>query len=236
MKLLIISDIHSNLPNLNAVLAKEADADQIYCAGDLVDVGLDPCGVVDRIRKLDIPCVRGNHDEKVCEIWRNGVDTRKRPESFAELNASLLDAERVRYLESLPERITFSCDGVSYLMQHLYHGYELITSDYGFDEFWGESHVDPGLARRCIILGHTHHQAECRLSSERSWINPGSIGYNRPSDPFPGTRYLTVVNGDVYFHRLEHPDWRSRQALQREFDERFRQREEKLSTRKEHTA
>ena len=40
MKVLIISDIHANMDALNAVWARESDADAILCAGDVVDWGL----------------------------------------------------------------------------------------------------------------------------------------------------------------------------------------------------
>ncbi|TVR45476.1 MAG: metallophosphoesterase [Planctomycetota bacterium] len=221
MKILVISDVHSNLGNLNAVLAFESDADLVYCAGDLVDVGFQPCEVIDRLRSLNIPAVRGNHDDHVIELWRRGVDADAVPENFLQLNAQLLDADRIAYLESLPERLCFSHDGVSYLMQHLYKGYELLRSDYDFDEVWGDAPVASGSRHRCIIFGHTHHQAVTWLASDRCWINPGSVGYNRPQDPFPGTRYLTICDGEVAFHRLEHPAWCSRSELRRRFEERY---------------
>ncbi len=46
MKLLIVSDIHGNWPALQAVLAAEAEVDQILCLGDLVNYGPQPaeCG------------------------------------------------------------------------------------------------------------------------------------------------------------------------------------------------
>ncbi|TVR15591.1 MAG: metallophosphoesterase [Planctomycetota bacterium] len=223
MKLLIVSDLHSNRENLEAVLDAEADADRVYCAGDVVDVGFDPCGVIDILRERSIPCVMGNHDEKIIRLWQEGVDRQRPPKNFPEHNAQLLDAERIAYLRALPDRLTFSHDGVSYLMTHLYEGYEVLRSDYDFDAFWADAAVDPEASHRCIILGHTHHQAVTWLAADRCWINPGSIGYNRPQDPFPGTRYMTIVDGTPHFHRLEHPAWRSRPALREEFAQRYPQ-------------
>ena len=42
MKALILSDVHSNVIALEAIWAREGDADAIYCAGDLVDYGVYP--------------------------------------------------------------------------------------------------------------------------------------------------------------------------------------------------
>lgn len=221
MKLVIISDLHSNIENLQAVLAAEADADLVYCVGDVVDVGFHPCEVVDYLREHAIPCVRGNHDDKIVRLWHEGVDRKAVPKNFPEHNAQLLDASHIEYLQHLPERLTFSHDGVSYLMQHLYKGYDLVGSDYEFDAFWGDAPVDPAARHRCIIFGHTHHQAVTWLAEDRCWINPGSIGYNRPQDPFPGTRYLTISDGVPRFHRLEHPAWLSRPQLREAFQQRY---------------
>ena len=46
MKLLILSDLHANLPALEAVWAREKDCDAVLCAGDLVDWGFFPREVV----------------------------------------------------------------------------------------------------------------------------------------------------------------------------------------------
>ena len=217
MKLLIISDIHSNIDNLDAVLKHEQDADRKYCSGDVVDVGFHPCRVIDRLRERDILCVRGNHDDKVVERWRTCMDPAVPPGNFLDLNAQMLDESRINWLAALPERMVFSHDGISYLMQHRWRGYELLPSDYAFDALWADAPVDPKARHRCIIFGHTHHQSLTWLAADRCWINPGSIGYNRDHDPFPGTRYMTIVDGLIHFHRLEHSSWMSRSDLQRHF-------------------
>ena len=66
MRYLIISDIHSNLEALEAVLRASAarKCDGVIVLGDLVGYGADPNAVVDRIRGLKpIATVRGNHDK-----------------------------------------------------------------------------------------------------------------------------------------------------------------------------
>ncbi|MCH8476094.1 MAG: metallophosphatase family protein [Opitutales bacterium] len=221
MKLVFVSDIHSNIRALEAVLHAEADADAFYCAGDLVDVGFSPKEVVTLIRERQIPCVQGNHDRKIIEKFREGVDPDKTPENWVELNAQLLEEEDIRYLENLPDRLTFAHDGISWLMTHLYQGYEVITSDYAFDEFWGESPVDAQSPIRAMVMGHTHWQGQMWVGNTAFWLNPGSVGYNRPVDPSIATRYATVIDGKVTFHQLEHPHCQHRKAKQQEFRERF---------------
>ena len=63
MKLLIISDIHSNYEALLAVAHAE-EADEVWCLGDLVDFGAQPTEAVQWVRHHTRArrCVQGNHD------------------------------------------------------------------------------------------------------------------------------------------------------------------------------
>jgi len=72
MKILILSDIHSNIVALEAIWAKEKDSDLVYCAGDLVDYGPYPQEVIAWLQAHEVPCVQGNHDAWVCLNYRRG--------------------------------------------------------------------------------------------------------------------------------------------------------------------
>ena len=62
MRIVVLSDIHSNLLALDAVLAKVGAVDAIWHLGDVVGYGPEPDGVVDRLKALGAIGVRGNHD------------------------------------------------------------------------------------------------------------------------------------------------------------------------------
>ena len=62
MRIVVVSDIHSNLLALDAVLAKVGAVDAIWHLGDVVGYGPEPDGVVDRLKTLGAIGVRGNHD------------------------------------------------------------------------------------------------------------------------------------------------------------------------------
>ena len=69
MRYLIISDLHSNLEALQAVLAAaEGEYEQVICCGDLVGYGPDPDLIVDWVRENASVVVRGNHDDYVCRF------------------------------------------------------------------------------------------------------------------------------------------------------------------------
>src|SRR5581483_5628888 len=65
MKHAIIADIHGNLEALQAVLAdiKAQQCDRIVCLGDIVGYNASPRACMDIVRSMDIPCVKGNHDD-----------------------------------------------------------------------------------------------------------------------------------------------------------------------------
>ena len=67
MRVAIFSDIHGNLPALEAVLADVARRrpDAMYCLGDLVGYGPFPNEVIERIRSEQIPTITGNYDDGV---------------------------------------------------------------------------------------------------------------------------------------------------------------------------
>lgn len=113
MRLAVISDIHGNLPALEAVLADIAarDVDAVYHLGDLVGYGPWPNEVVERIRDEGIAGVAGNYDTTVAHGHTNcGCqydDPRQRAlsaESFGWTAARVTAANR-RFLASLPFRL-----------------------------------------------------------------------------------------------------------------------------------
>ncbi|MCJ7622890.1 MAG: metallophosphoesterase, partial [Anaerolineaceae bacterium] len=63
MRILVFSDIHSNLTALETVLSTAGNLDAYWCLGDLVGYGPDPNECIERVRVLpNLACVRGNHD------------------------------------------------------------------------------------------------------------------------------------------------------------------------------
>ena len=68
-RIALFSDVHANLPALDAVLGdiEAAGISEVYCLGDLVGYGPHPTQVVVRLRDAGIPTIKGNYDEGVGE-------------------------------------------------------------------------------------------------------------------------------------------------------------------------
>jgi len=213
MKTLLLSDVHANVVALEAIRAKERDADRIYCAGDLVDWGPFPREVIAWMQAHDVIGVRGNHDDVVIKRARSGEAAAARAacEAGGEItwmdhNASLLTETEIAYLEALPLARPIEIDGVTYGLTHLYRGYEEIVSLAVFDEF--SRTLFPGAARgegvKRMIFGHTHRQAIRHLAEDRLWLNPGSISYRRPDDPDQTAHYALIEDGRLSLKRLDY--------------------------------
>ncbi|TYP69865.1 metallophosphoesterase family protein [Paenibacillus methanolicus] len=207
MKALIISDIHSNVYALEAIRKAEPDYDFIYCAGDLVDYGPLPREAIEWVRKHEAICVRGNHDDIIIDLYRNGNGGRNVAEDelkWAHCNARLLGEAEISFLERMPVCRAFEMDGRSYIMQHLYDDYLTIDSLPKYDAFWAErSGGASGTAgERRIIFGHTHRRCAHYLSDAALWLNPGSVSYRRRDDPSKEAHYITITDGAISMKSL----------------------------------
>lgn len=208
MKLLIISDIHSNIWALDSILKKEREFDLVCCAGDLTDYGTVPCEVIDRVTGFERALiVQGNHDTHMARTYREGAYRQVAPEAYKWVhhNCRQLDEERVSRLEELPMQVCFEADGYVYLMSHQYdHAYGVIQSRGQFEQFWQE-HVPEQYAKsakRRMIFGHTHRQCIHILGDDMLWINPGSVSYRRPDDPDKTAHYAVIEDGQVSLRQV----------------------------------
>lgn len=221
MRIALISDVHSNLPALDAVLAAAGEVDALWHLGDVVGYGPDPDGVVARLREVGAVGVRGNHDAAAIggsEIdWFN-PDARR----AAEWTRGVISDETRAWLTALPERRTEDgCD--------LVHGspreplWEYITSTEVARDNLTFLQVDVGLH------GHTHvpvawvedgrrvelvrgkRGRRLEIGGRRALLNPGSVGQPRDGDPDASFAILDLGADTIEWHRVAY-DIRAVQA------------------------
>lgn len=105
-RIAVISDIHGNIPALEAVLsdAKRRGADAMYCLGDLIGKGPEGALAVDTCREACEVVVRGN--------WDDGVATIQTPDTeVGRWHQDQLGRARLRYLGALPNSFEFTMSG-----------------------------------------------------------------------------------------------------------------------------
>lgn len=214
MKILFISDIHSNFPALEAVWKQENDSDYILCAGDLVDWGFYPKEVLDWCRQHNAICVAGNHDRDLCAVYRQ-MQSGVRPPAgtFQEHNIERLTEEDFVWLENLKDTQRIQIEGLTFYMRHSFAEIEenrkiLLErwikdeSLMAFHEHWPK---DLTGETRILIFGHSHQSWIYQVEHETFFLNPGSLSYRVNSDSrAKGAYYAVWENG---FLQLRHVDY-----------------------------
>lgn len=190
MRTLIVSDVHSNLTALEAVLADVGSVDRVWCLGDVVGYGPDPNECVDLLRQQPgLRCILGNHDVAVMGLidLHTFNDQARRA---VMIQSKMLNQDSRDFLEVL--KVLIVEDGIT-----LAHGsprdpiWEYMLSARiaaeNFSEFQtrvclvGHSHIpsifveQPG--ERPLILTPQH--ADRWKSDNRFILNPGSVGQPR---------------------------------------------------------
>lgn len=169
MKLGLIADIHADLSALRRALdlLDGQGVEQVLCAGDLVEKGLDGDAVTRLLRERRIPCVLGNHD---ASAERNNAWLMRH---YGRNHPQILDAETARHVARLPNHLRFEWVGL-----HIYltHGTPWSNLDYLFPFSKAETfkQVVSAAPADLIILGHTHRPMLAQVDA--AWIvNPGSV-------------------------------------------------------------
>jgi predicted phosphodiesterase len=201
----LISDIHANLPALEAVLADldaRPDIDATYHLGDLVGYAPWPDEVVALLRARAIPGVAGNYDSTTAADYEHCgckyEDARQEELSHLsyEWTRAHVSAETKRFLGSLPFRIDVRPLGGHQAGPRLIllHGNPVLNTVY-----WTEDRPDrfclqmaatvSAHAGDVIAFGHTHKPWQ-RIIEGIHFVNTGSVG--RPKDGDPRAGYVLV--------------------------------------------
>ena len=201
MRIALFSDVHANLPALQAVLADmdRRRPDAIYCLGDLVGYNRWPDGVIDLVRKRGIPTIAGNYDHGIgrasdeCGCAYKTEEEKKMGAISIERTNRLVGEDQRRYLRTLPAhlRVVYQLNNDN-LDLLLVHGSPRKINEYLFEDRDEKSMVRilEGASADILCFGHTHkpyhrvfpYDREGR-TAYRHAINIGSVGKPKDGDP-----------------------------------------------------
>lgn len=194
MRVAALSDIHGNLPALEAVLAvvEREEVDAIVVAGDSVS-GPWPSEVFDLLVAVGARIVRGNAD-RLEEVMRHDSH-------LGAWTADHLGAARLATVAEWPLTLELDVDGLgTVLVCHATPGsdepiYTRITPDDEVVALLGP------VAAPVLICGHTHMQYDRTLSNGLRLVNSGSVGM-----PYEGRRgaFWALLGPDVEFRHTEY--------------------------------
>ncbi len=211
MKTLILSDIHANLPALEAILENEKEYDICLFLGDSVDYGSFPKECLGFLREHIDQGVMGNHDSAMANDKDCGcrADFKIYAEETLAWHRSLLDDEDINFLKSLPGTLFAHLDGMYIYMTHAAPDGNMYR--YLKEEEIGEEEIRGFEKYDLILLGHTHFQFKKRIGSV-TVVNPGSVGLSREDH---NACYAVLEHGDVTLHRLPYDNRRTVEGLLR---------------------
>jgi len=201
MKFAVVSDIHGNLPALEAVLddIRQAGAQATLNLGDIVSGPLWPAETAARLMALDLPTIRGNHERQLLD----DVPERMGP-SDAYARARLAPAQ-LDWLRGLPATRrwhdeVWCCHGTpdddsSYFLDTVAGpgGLRAATRD---EATARAGAALAGVAHGLILCGHSHVPRTLLLADGRLVVNPGSVGLQAYDDAHPWDH--VVENGSPH--------------------------------------
>ncbi|MBI2912310.1 MAG: metallophosphoesterase family protein [Chloroflexi bacterium] len=231
MRILILSDVHSNLAALEAVLRHaetQGPIDAFWCLGDTVGYGPQPRECIARLRELGAVMVAGNHDRAATGAM--GVEEFNQDAAAAALwTMAQLSPEERSYLDGLPEvalasEVEFTLvHGTlrwpiwEYLYSHEAARAHLERQETPFG-LVGHTHVPmlvvegPEFPQGCELY-YLEDGYRLTLTLERKLvINPGGVGQPRDGDPRAAYAVYDSADATLSLHRVEY-DFRATQKL-----------------------
>ena len=215
MRIAVLSDIHGNLPALEAVLEALQPYDAIWQLGDVVGYGPQPDEVVARLADENASGVRGNHDAA----------------ALGDLDTDSFNDDARTAVEWTAERIEQSTrDWLAQLPQVAVEDPFTLVHGSPRDPTW-EYIFTASIARANLsafetehaLAGHTHipivyrekggrmegiavdNGDQLKLGSQRVIANPGSVGQPRDGDPRASAMILDTDRHALEWHRVDYP-------------------------------
>jgi predicted phosphodiesterase len=185
-RLAVFSDVHGNLPGLEAILAdiEARGVEHVLCLGDLVGYGPFPNEVAALVHERGIPTVMGNYDQGIgfstgdcgC-VYKTAAQRAEGAVSLAWTDGAASEATRA-FLRSLDDRFLLETPAGELLAVH--------GSPRRINEYVFEDRPQTAMTRmaeqnpyRAILFGHTH-VPYLRHVGATAFVNVGSAG--RPKD------------------------------------------------------
>lgn len=215
MRYAVIADIHGNLEALQVVLAdiQEQKCTHVVCLGDVVGYGANPKECLDIIRGMNIPVVKGNHDEYI------GVDVN--PDGFNDAAAEAVTWSRAQLTEDdrkwlrelkyfrlvanfsivhatldAPQRWGYVFEKLEAAASFTYQNTQVC--------FFGHTHVPVAFIRDTGVRGGTYSKFRVE-AGKKYFVNVGSVGQPRDGNPKSAYVIYDLVQQTIELRRLDYP-------------------------------
>lgn len=208
IQIAVFSDVHGNLPALNAVLEdiEKRGIQQKFCLGDLVDFAPWGNEVTEKIKHLNIPCLMGNHDERIAfNIPVVPLSKHSKEETEARFIAidhskQHITKENKQFLSTLPFHLK-----LNYKVGKTHWNIQLVHSSLSSnDTYLYESENDEVFAAMLkesqsdtVVMGHTHLSFKKSFENNKWAINCGSVGRSKEENRLASYLVLTMSEEQI---------------------------------------
>ncbi len=221
MNYAIFSDVHGNLPALEAVLSdiEGQGVDKILHCGDLVGYGPYPNEVINLIRTKGIAGVMGNYDEGVgferddCGCAYIDETQRLLGHRSLDWTKTHITRENKEFLRTLPRELRFSQGAFKILLTH---GSPRRINEYLYEDRPVKTFNRLLQAGGCnlLVCGHTHLPYH-KVIGDKHVVNVGSLGKPKDGDPRAAYALLTLAKDlSVGFRRVQYDVERMASAIE----------------------
>ncbi|WP_299694616.1 metallophosphoesterase family protein [uncultured Vibrio sp.] len=220
-KFAILSDIHSNVYALEAVVkdAKSKGVTALINLGDILYGPIAPKQTYDYLQALNAITISGNQDRQIYEATKAEIESNPTMQFILDdLGQQPLDWMRQLPFDLQITPDIYACHGTPtddlvYLLEDISSGEPVVRSNEAIIELLN------GVSAPIILCGHTHMPKCVELSTGQLVINPGSVGLQAYTDDEPNIHsmqnysskasYTTlhkIAEGqwDIAFHKVEY--------------------------------
>jgi putative phosphoesterase len=196
MRIAILSDIHSNIFALDAIIKnlKKHSVDIKVNLGDILYGPIAPKSTFERLMEYEFTTISGNQDRQIYEASPEEVASN----STMQFILDDLGPEPIEWMKSLPFDMqlnddVYLCHGTPksdliYLLEDVSNGCAQLRSDNAIIKLL------EGQQSKLICCGHTHIPRAVTLSSGQLVVNPGSVGLQAYSDEEPVVHSMENYN------------------------------------------
>ncbi|MGL6128216.1 metallophosphoesterase family protein [Chryseobacterium artocarpi] len=204
IQIAIFSDVHGNLPALEAVLKdiEQREIHQKFCLGDLVDFAPWGNEVIEKIKSLNIPCLMGNHDERIAfdlsvfPLSKHSEEETKARFIAIDHSKKHIKAENKIFLRELPFHLK-----LNYKVGNKHWNIQLVHSSLETnDTYLYETESNEVFMKQLeesksdlIVMGHTHLSFKKQFENKKWAVNCGSVGRSKEENRLASYLILTLT-------------------------------------------
>lgn len=214
MKFAIIADIHGNLDAFQVVLedAKKQQVTHYACLGDVVGYNANPKECLDIVRTMNMPCVKGNHDEYCSSEEQLEGFNPAAAEAVNWTRKQLTDDDRqwlrdLKYTRMVtnftivhatldgPQRWGYVFDKLAAAASFTYQNTSVC--------FFGHTHVPVAFMKDSMVRGGTYSKFRTE-PGKKYFVNVGAVGQPRDNNPKAAYVIYDTIDGTIELRRLDY--------------------------------